>query len=166
MRRELTIRDGYALFWSQWPSNWERSAFTLDGVTYNCVEQYMMAEKARLFGDTRALARIMASPDPSDQKRFGREVLGYDEQSWAKVRYGVVLRATVAKYKQNPHLLKLLLATGNLTFVEASPEDLVWGIGMKSDHTHATNPDRWRGQNLLGKAVTEAREILRAEGLR
>lgn len=162
-RRELKIVDGYALFWGQWPSNWERSPFTLDGVAYNCVEQYMMAEKARMFGDTRALAKIMASPDPADQKRFGREVLDYDEPQWAKARYDVVLRATLAKYRQNKHLRELLLATGDLVFVEASPEDRVWGIGMKADHPHAANPARWHGQNLLGKAVTEARDILKAE---
>ena len=32
-------------------SQWYPASFIVDGVYYNCAEQYMMAEKARLFGD-------------------------------------------------------------------------------------------------------------------
>lgn len=123
----------------------------------------MMAEKARLFKDNDALKKIMAATDPSDQKRFGRNVRGYDEQKWSSVRYDVVLRATLEKYKQNPDLCEKLLATGNLKFVEASPKDKVWGIGMDSNHKDATQPGRWLGQNLLGKAIDEARRVIRQE---
>lgn len=163
MSTELTIRDGYALFWGQWPSNWERSSFTLDGKRYNCVEQYMMAEKARLFKDNRMLKNIMSSTEPRDQKRYGRLIKGFDERKWSSVRYNVVLRGTIEKYRQNKHLLAKLMETGNLTFVEASPNDKIWGIGMRSDDPNATHPGKWLGKNLLGKAITEAREILRKE---
>lgn len=162
-RAGLTVRGRYALFWGQWPSNWEHSPFTLDGERYNCVEQYMMAEKARLFKDEKALKRIMAATDPRDQKRYGREVAGYDEARWSAVRYGVVLKGTLEKYRQNEGLRALLLATGDLQFVEASPDDRVWGIGMRADDPDSGSPGRWRGQNLLGKAITEAREVIRRE---
>jgi hypothetical protein len=162
-RKNMTIRGNYALFWGQWPSNWEASPFTIDGKSYTCVEQWMMAEKARLFGDTVAEARIMATADPADQKRYGRGVKGYVEDQWAAVRYQIVLRGVVEKYRQNEHLREKLLATGDLQFVEASPEDRVWGIGMRATDPGADNPRQWRGQNLLGKATTEARETIRAE---
>jgi hypothetical protein len=161
--KNLTIRDGYALFWGQWPSNWQPSPFVIGGVTYNCVEQWMMAEKARLFGDAAACAMIMATADPADQKRFGRGVRGFDKDVWAKACYGIVLAGTLEKYRQNPDLWALLDATGDLVFVEASPEDVVWGIGMRAADPDATRPSKWRGQNLLGKAVTEARGILRGD---
>lgn len=166
MRTEPTVRDGYVLFWGQWPSNWAPSPLTIDGVTYNCVEQRMMAAKARLFGDEESLRRIMAAADPADQKRFGQSVTPYDDAKWAAVRYKVVLRATLEKYCQNPDLRAKLFATGDLTFVEASPEDRIWGIGLRANHPDATNPSRWRGTNLLGKAITEARGILRSEDVR
>jgi len=72
MSHSITIRGGYALFWGQWPSNWQPSPFVLDGQTYNCVEQWMMAEKARLFGDTAVEAKVMATLDPAEQKALGR----------------------------------------------------------------------------------------------
>jgi ribA/ribD-fused uncharacterized protein len=161
MAKEPIIRDGYVLFWGHWPSNWAPSPFTILGMTFNCVEQCMMAFKADLFGDEVNRARIMASPDPRDQKRFGRAVQGYDDARWAEVRYKVVLRATIEKYRQNPELLKALLATGDLRFVECAPDDTVWGIGMGVDDPRCTDPTKWLGTNLLGKALDEAREVLR-----
>jgi hypothetical protein len=163
-RKEVKVRGRYAMFWGQWPSNWEDSPMEIDGVHYNCVEQWMMAEKARLFEDAATEAKIMAAESPADQKRHGRRVAGYDDARWATVRYAVVLRGTLEKYRQNPHLMKKLMATGDLELVEASPEDVVWGIGVSVDHPDAADPSKWRGQNLLGRAITEARRILRCPG--
>jgi ribA/ribD-fused uncharacterized protein len=163
MGSNITVRDGYALFWGQWPSNWENSPFTLGGIRYNCVEQYMMAEKARLFGDNDSLSKIMNTSDPSDQKRYGRGVASFDEAKWAVIRYNVVLRGTLEKYRQNESLKMLLLATENWIFVEASPKDVVWGIGLDAKHPDATIPSKWKGLNLLGNAITEARSIIRKE---
>lgn len=161
--KDMIRKNGFLFFWGDWPSNWEFSPFKLGGVQYNCVEQYMMAAKARLFDDKKTLAKIMAATDPSDQKRYGREVEGFSEPKWAAIRYDVVLRATVEKYRQNPELLKLLLATGTDRFVEASPTDRIWGIGMRKDSRGIENPANWRGTNLLGKAIDEARAIIRKE---
>jgi hypothetical protein len=165
MRQDLTIRGKYALFYGQWPSNWEPSPFVIDGKRYGCVEQWMMASKARLFGDKQAERHIMESPDPSDQKRYGRIVKGYDDRRWAAVRYKVVLQGTLEKYRQNPHLMRKLLDTGGLVFVEASPTDKIWGIGMRASDPNSGDPSKWRGQNLLGKAITEAKGILMGETL-
>ena len=159
---DLLSKNGFLFFWGGYPSNWEPSNFAIDGVSYNCVEQYMMAEKARLFGDEEVRQKILASPYPRAQKEFGRKVRGYIDETWTAVRYDVVLRATVEKYKQNPRLLKKLLSTTE-TFVEASPEDDIWGIGMLMTEQGVEDPANWKGTNLLGKAITEARELIRAE---
>ena len=76
-------------------------------------------------------------------------------------RYEVVVLGNVAKYSQNPELLKLLLEAP-ASFVEASPEDDVWGIGMGMDDPDITDPSKWRGQNLLGQAIAEARRRILA----
>ena len=54
------------LFW-QPPSvfsQWTGATFLEDGVSYINAEQYFASEKARLFGDTDALQRIMRISDP------------------------------------------------------------------------------------------------------
>lgn len=161
-RAKLTIKSNYAFFWGQWPSNWEYSPFTLNGEKYTCVEQWMMAEKARIFNDNRARNLILKTPSPAEQKQLGRKVKNYDEEIWSSIRYNVVLTGTLEKYRQNNWLCDLLLDTGDLLFVEASPEDPIWGIGMKSSDPNILNTKLW-GQNLLGKIITEAREIIKQE---
>ena len=121
----------------------------------------MMAEKARVFRDDAALAKILRSTAPRAQKEAGRAVRDYLEERWAPVRYGIVLRGTIEKYRQNPQLWKLLEATGERLLVEASTTDRIWGIGLSPDDPRALDPAQWLGQNLLGRAITEARETLR-----
>jgi predicted NAD-dependent protein-ADP-ribosyltransferase YbiA (DUF1768 family) len=53
--------DGFVFFWQAWPSQWWPSPFSerlaIDGprLRFGCAEQYVMARKAVLFGDDRAL---------------------------------------------------------------------------------------------------------------
>ncbi|MDG4865613.1 NADAR domain-containing protein, partial [Streptomyces sp. T-3] len=61
-------------------------------------------------------------------------------------------------------LRSFLLGTGERVLVEASPLDRVWGIGLAKDDERADDPARWRGLNLLGFALMEARERLSGEG--
>jgi len=61
-------------------------------------------------------------------------------------------------------LLAYLLATAGRVLVEASPADRVWGIGLAADDRRAGQPSQWRGLNLLGFALMEARERLADDG--
>lgn len=161
----VTERDGYLLFWGGWPSNWYPSPFTLDGVAYNCVEQWMMACKARVFHDRESECKILDSRSPKEQKALGRAVKNFQENVWATCRYEMTLQGIIEKYRQNDGLRRLLLASGSLVPVEASPYDRVWGIGLSASHRDATKPDKWLGSNLLGKATAEARDVIRAHNV-
>jgi hypothetical protein len=130
----------------------------IDGLWYNCAEKYMMAEKARLFKDDETLSKIMAAIDPSDQKRYGREVQGFDKDKWDAVARDVVYKGSMAKYTQNPNLKRYLLATVGTTLVEASPKDNIWGIGLAKDDPRAQDRSTWRGKNWLGETLTKVRD--------
>ncbi|MFV2195190.1 NADAR family protein [Nocardiopsis sp. LOL_012] len=145
-------------------SQWWPAAFTVDGTAYPTAEHYMMAGKARLFGDREALCRIIAAGHPRDAKVIGRQVHGFDQAAWEAARFGIVVRGSVAKFGQNPELGGFLLGTRNRVLVEASPRDRVWGIGLSAGHDAAGDPARWRGLNLLGFALMEARALLAADG--
>jgi ribA/ribD-fused uncharacterized protein len=160
-RAKLTIIDNYAFFLRQFPSNWESSPFYLDGVKYLCVEQFMMAKKAELFNDTDCLNKIMKATNPAEHKKLGREIKNYDDEKWSKVRYNIVFEGTMCKYTQNEELKRLLMDTGNLQLVEASPYDSIWGIGMDVNDENLMDTDKW-GQNLLGKIITNVRECIKA----
>ncbi|UHA71885.1 NADAR family protein [Paenibacillus sp. 481] len=145
-------------------SQWWKSFFTVDGAVYSCTEQYMMAEKARLFGDADMLAKIMQAKHPKEMKAYGRAVKNFDNGVWESSCYGIVKRGNFAKFSQNIELWHFMKATKNRILVEASPYDRIWGIGMAKDNPAVHNPMKWRGHNLLGFVLTEVRdELLRDE---
>ncbi|MFG3494562.1 NADAR family protein [Streptomyces sp. NPDC047928] len=166
-------RVKYLHFWGHRPrpdgaigpsclSQWWPAPFTVDGVVYATAEHWMMAAKARLFGDAEAERKAVEASNPALAKKVGRLVRGFDEAVWKRERYGIVVDGSVAKFGQNPELRDYLLTTGGRVLVEASPVDRIWGIGLASDDERAHDPVRWRGLNLLGFALMDARERLRA----
>ncbi len=144
---------------------WWKSDFEVDGITYNCAEQYMMAEKARIFeGNEELLANcIMPETNPANHKQFGRQVKNFDDSVWDKVKKKIVVRGNYAKFSQNEQLKAYLLATEDKVLVEASPYDAIWGIKRGAEDPAALNPNLWKGQNCLGFALMEVRDMLRAE---
>lgn len=141
-------------------SQWYDAPFTVDGVRYHTAEHYMMAEKARLFGDHDAAGKIISAVHPGEAKQYGRRVLNFDERKWMARRFEIVVSGNMAKFSQNPELKEFLLNTGNRVLVEASPMDKIWGIGLAADDPSAENPNSWKGLNLLGFALMEVRNLL------
>ena len=157
------ISDDVVLFWHP-PSvfsKWTPSPFTVDLVEHNCAEQFMMASKARLFGDDTALSAILASDDTREQKRLGRQVRHFDPELWQSECENIVLHGNFAKCSQNEEMYLALIQTGDHRLAEASPHDNLWGIGLSACDPRASSPDSWCGRNLLGQALEHAREILR-----
>jgi ribA/ribD-fused uncharacterized protein len=149
----MMSNNNYVLFWGGIYSNWYPCKFTLDGVTYTSTEQHMMHQKALTFNDVETAAKVMEASHPSQQKKLGREIKNYNDKIWSEVRYEIVKRGCRAKFEQNPDLKEQLLADKGKEFVEASPEDKIWGVGFHSDQALFNKP-KW-GLNLLGKLLTE-----------
>src|SRR5688572_19100791 len=106
------------------------AAFEIDRVVYPTAEHWMMAQKARLFGDDEMLEEILAAKEPLAAKHFGRKVRGFDAHAWTSACVPIVVRGNEAKFGQNPKLSRFLLDTGHRVLVEASPRDTIWGIGL------------------------------------
>lgn len=141
-------------------SQWFPAPFTVDGDLYPTAEHWMMAEKARLFGDEARRAQILASARPAEVKAHGRAVAGFDEPRWQANRYEIVVQGSLHKFSQNPDFGAWLQGTQGRVLVEASPVDRIWGIGLPQDDPRAQDPAQWRGLNLLGFALMEARARL------
>ena len=108
-------------------SQWYSSPFTVAEVEYSTAEHYMMAEKARLFGDTAALKKIIGAAHPREAKKIGRRVKSFDEKLWCQQRMTIVVNGNLAKFSQHPQLKAFLINSGNRILVEASPVDTIWG---------------------------------------
>ena len=165
----------YIFFWGPRPepdghisetclSQWWMGQFAVEGILYSCAEQFMMAEKARMFHDTDMLQKIMESVHPKEMKAYGRAVRNFDKEKWDSACYDIVRRGNQAKFSQTPELLDYLKSTGNRILVEASPRDRIWGIGMGKSNPDAQDPFKWKGTNLLGFALTQVRDELLKKG--
>lgn len=142
-------------------SQWYLSDFQVNGVLYNCAEKYMMAEKARLFKDYETLEEILSAKDQPEIKALGRKIRNFNEEIWNKEKYNIVKRGNLAKFSQDEDLKKFLLSTEDNIIAEASSYDRIWGIGMAADDENITNPKEWKGENLLGFALMEVRDLIK-----
>lgn len=141
-------------------SQWYDSPFVVDDVSYPTAEHYMMAQKAKLFGDMAIFNEIIHAKHPKQAKDLGRQVAHFDEKIWNKHRFEIVVQGNIAKFSQHPELKAYLLGTGDRILVEASPVDKIWGVGLARDDDKIHNPLNWQGLNLLGFALMQVRDTL------
>ena len=102
------------MLFSQTPSYfppWSPSSFAVNDVPYSWAEQYMMAEKTRLFQDHRAVELIVSSPSPSTRKRIGRGVCKFDSGAGDRENKNAILSGTCDKFVQNPATKNHLLSS-------------------------------------------------------
>lgn len=145
-------------------SQWFKLPFVIDNIIYQTAEHWMMANKALLFNDLKTYQKIINAKSPGEAKELGRQVLGFDEQTWIANRYGIVVEGNVHKFNQHPQFASFLKNTNKRVLVEASPVDKIWGIGLSKDAEGVDNPYFWNGRNLLGFALMEARDFLTTHG--
>jgi ribA/ribD-fused uncharacterized protein len=153
----------HIFFWNGIYSQWHKAPMTIDRIEYNSCEQYMMHQKALLFGDEEIAELIMQETNPREQKKFGRMIKNFDKATWDKNCLAIVYEGNLAKFRQNADLKEQMLLTKNKIFVEASPLDSIWGIGLAEDAEGIDDPSYWLGLNLLGQALTLVKNQLRNE---
>lgn len=144
-------------------SNWALSEFTVNGITFSSMEQYMMYQKAACFKDEEIAEKILATTDVAVIKALGRQVKGYNDGYWNGVRQLLVYEGLKEKFVQNEDLKKQLLDTEDSILAECAVNDRIWGIGLSMQDSNRLEPEKWRGQNLLGYALMVVRE--RMQGL-
>ena len=142
-------------------SNWYLSDFTVDGVSFSSMEQYMMFKKAVVFKDKDIASKILKTDDVERIKEYGRQVSNYNDTVWNGVRQIVIYKGLLEKFKQNEKLKKELLDTGEDILAECAVSDKIWGIGLSMKDSNKNDIKAWRGQNLLGFALMLVRDELR-----
>ena len=137
------------------------SEFTVNGITFSSMEQYMMYQKAVCFKDEEIAEKILATTDVAVIKALGRQVKGYNDGYWNGVWQLLVYEGLKEKFTQNENLKKLLLDTEDSILAECAVNDRIWGIGLSMKDSNRLEPEKWRGQNLLGYALMMVRERIK-----
>ena len=157
----MRVTDRYVLFWSGVFSQWHKVKFIdCEGREFSSAEQFMFFHKAKLFNDQEILEKVMKTSDPKKQKQLGRKVKGFNEAIWDEYKELIVFLGNYYKFSQNDDLKQEMIQYEQY-FVEASPVDSIWGIGLHFDDLKANDPDEWRGQNLLGKALNKVKNVIK-----
>lgn len=141
-------------------SNWYLSDFSVEGVNFTSMEQFMMYCKANCFQDRDTAEKILAQKDVASIKMLGRKVKNYEESIWNGMRQIIVYEGLLAKFSQNEELRKLLKDTGNSILAECAVKDKIWGIGLSMTDSKRMDINQWKGQNLLGYTLMMCRRML------
>ena len=151
--------------------SWWPETFPQGKMKFTCIEQCYQAAKAGAFSHMRTYKKIMGAPSsvkilPRYYRTWGKKVEMpngcWDQDKWDSLRFDIMIFAQTAKFRAHPDLLDKLLETGRRTIVFCSPGSKRWGIGMGATHGRSVRPDKWRGENLLGQALQQVRDTMRA----
>lgn len=154
-------------------SQWYQKVFFVNGRKYDTAEQYMMSEKALLFGDFDSYKTIVNEPNPKICKQLGRQVKNFDSQVWNNSFREILFHGNLGKLQSDIEFVDALLSTGDAVLVEASPTDDIYGAGLDKAHllntdgTLKTLPQDWhkidktkQAENNLGFVLMGIRDLI------
>lgn len=131
-----------------------------ENVIYNSSEQYMMAQKAKLFHDNSTYKKILKERDISKIKKLGKKVNFFDQELWDENKEQIVYYGNLLKFLQNSELKSYLLSTDKKMIIESNPNDIIWACGLNEDNNHILEPFHWRGDNILGEILMIIRDVI------
>jgi ribA/ribD-fused uncharacterized protein len=135
-----STRDAYGCF-----ANFSRHPVTLDGKVWPTSEHFFQAMK---FHPHRLdlVEEIRKARTPGDAARAGRDRKKPLRKDWESVKYDVMYRVVLTKFKQHERLRKILLGTKDAGLVEHTKNDSYWGDGGDGS-----------GKNMLGQILMRIR---------
>lgn len=125
--------------------NFSLHGFELDGLWWPTSEHYYQAQK---FAGTAHAEKIRLAKTPAESAKLGHALP--HRRDWKKVKYDVMRRAVLWKFKTHGDIRKILLGTGNEIIIQKDIGDYYWGTGKDGS-----------GKNYLGEILMEIRSTLR-----
>ena len=137
----LSFRDEYFFL-----SNFYPVEIKLDGIVYPNAEAAFQAQKTLDVEERRKFSMLK---NPVQAKRLGRKVKLRDD--WEEVKLDIMTEVVSQKFLQHPHLIEMLLQTGDEELVEGNKwGDRFWGVC------------KGKGENHLGKILMKIRDAYKS----
>jgi ribA/ribD-fused uncharacterized protein len=140
----------------RWLSNMAEYPIQIEDKKYPTVEHYYQAMKAHEF-EPEIEEKIRTTPSTKAVKALGDKIKNFIKESWDSKQLEIMKRGVRAKFIQHPELMKQLQETGDKQIGNSDARDSYWGIGTSENTEKSKNPDKWKGQNHLGKIIMELR---------
>ena len=106
----LSFRDEYFFL-----SNFYPVEIKLDGIVYPNAETAFQAQKTLGVEERRKFSMLK---NPVQAKRLGRKVKLRDD--WEEVKLDIMTEVVSQKFLQHPHLIEMLLQTGDEELIEGN----------------------------------------------
>ncbi|KAK3307174.1 uncharacterized protein B0T15DRAFT_553637 [Chaetomium strumarium] len=142
-------------------SQWYKAPFVCDDDAFTTVDEFVMFQKAKVFGDAEMATKIIfgAYVHSSTYANMEREVKNFDQEVWYEHAFRTVVLANLCKFTQNERLREILMGTGDNVLIEINPQDKIWEIGF-SRYDEWLNPNRYAAKKT-GMAMMYARDLIR-----
>ena len=138
-------------------SNFFHCQVLFGSLRFSCLEQAYQFLKAKTMGKPLAATKIYLSRDVIEMKRIG-DALGTTPE-WESKQLDIMYICLKRKFEQNSDLREMLLQTGDIQLVEATP-DRFWGCGATLS-SNVLRRHEWPGKNKHGEILMTVRGELR-----
>lgn len=132
-----------------------------NSVMCECSEKAIMLIKAILMNDLIIFNMIIHNSEPSKIKILGRKISPWNQELWDEYIEDIAFEVVFQKFSKLTNYTNILLLTDNNIIVEASPYDDIWGVKLSINNSNIYNIQKWKGKNILGYALMEAREAIK-----
>jgi len=146
-------------------SNMSEHRIDVDGTQFPTVEHYFQAMKAKEFKDDEIYEKIVKAKTPKAAKALGKKVKGFTKDIWDSKKDEIMRVGIRTKFIQHPALRKQLENTGERMIGEANARNTYWGIGTSESSEKSKHPEKWRGQNKIGKILMDIRKEFAEESM-
>lgn len=141
-------------------SNDYEAAFSITGISFSSMTQYMFYRKALIFGDEALGRYILSTHETNKLAKIAFRSRWPMNPKWDGQKQIVAYKGLLAKFAQNENLSSLLLDTGNSVIAACLSEDSVWGNGLDVIDKRVSSIDKWPGKNMLGFTLMQVRNAL------
>lgn len=161
MKKEYILFYGYSYPFSNFHTTISEETFEYEGEQCKCSEQAYVLAKAIEMKDIQTENKIREAIkentfSASFYKNLSKKIKGNIE-IWDSVKYDKMVEILKLKF-EIPRLKYQLKKTGDKILVESS-RDLYWGSGYYEKEKYAEIEEKWKGKNMLGKALMEVRDF-------
>ena len=70
----------------------------------------------------------------------------------------IAVDVVTQKFSKVERFSDILKSTGETIIAETTDRDKIWGNGIKLGNIDQKDPSKWKGSNILGFALMQARE--------
>ena len=80
------------------------------------------------------------------------------DEKWSEIKVEVMEEVLRSKIDENDDIKQHLIDTGDMDLAEAVIGENFWGSGLPKKATANTDPEKWPGENMLGKMLMKMRD--------